>query len=117
MADGGRDAGFWVLLGITLVTAVCAAYTLLTVTGVFGNASATGRDLRKTAAGTVAEDMDPQTTQRDSATSTPTPEETLAERNGGPDEKTDAAASAGLVSAMGDSAMLGAVDAQGSRQA
>ena len=130
MADGGRDAGFWVLLVITLVTAVCAAYTLLTVTGVFGNATATGRDLRETTAGTVAEDTHPQTTQRDSASSTPTPEETLAEPNGAPDEKTDAAASAGLVSAIGDSAMLGAVDAleqempnlvlidaQGSRQA
>jgi hypothetical protein len=33
---GGRDAGFWVLVVIAVVTGVCAAYTLLTVTGVLG---------------------------------------------------------------------------------
>jgi hypothetical protein len=32
--NGGRDAGFWVLILIALVTAVCAAYALLTATGV-----------------------------------------------------------------------------------
>lgn len=32
--SGGRDAGFWVLIVIALVTAVCAAYALLTATGV-----------------------------------------------------------------------------------
>lgn len=32
--NGGRDAGFWVLIAIALVTAVCAAYALLTATGV-----------------------------------------------------------------------------------
>jgi hypothetical protein len=32
--NGGRDAGFWVLIAIALVTAVCAAYSLLTATGV-----------------------------------------------------------------------------------
>jgi hypothetical protein len=32
--DGGRDAGFWVLIAIAVVTAVCAAYALLTATGV-----------------------------------------------------------------------------------
>ena len=31
--SGGRDAGFWVLIVIALVTAVCAAYALLTATG------------------------------------------------------------------------------------
>ena len=31
---GGRDAGFWVLVVIALVTAVCAAYALLIATGV-----------------------------------------------------------------------------------
>ncbi len=71
MADGGRDAGFWVLLVIALVTAVCAAYTLLAVTGVFGNAP-TGRELR-------------ETTQPDSVAS-PTPEEARAERNSEPEE-------------------------------
>jgi hypothetical protein len=117
MADGGRDAGFWVLLVITLVTAVCAAYTLLAVISVFGDATATGREVRETTAGTVAEGTNPETTQPDSVA--PTPE-----------ERTDAAASAYLASAIGDSAMLGAVDAlerempnlalidaQGSRQA
>ena len=32
--NGGRDAGFCVLILIALVTAVCAAYALLTATGV-----------------------------------------------------------------------------------
>jgi hypothetical protein len=32
--NGGRDAGFWVSIVIALVTAVCAAYALLTATGV-----------------------------------------------------------------------------------
>jgi len=36
MGDGGPDAGFWVLLGIGLVTAAAAAYTLLTATGMIG---------------------------------------------------------------------------------
>ena len=31
--SGSRDAGFWVLIVIALVTAVCAAYALLTATG------------------------------------------------------------------------------------
>jgi Ribonuclease R winged-helix domain len=34
--DDGHDAGFWVLVVIAVVTAVCAAYTLLTVSGVLG---------------------------------------------------------------------------------
>jgi hypothetical protein len=34
--EGGRDTGFWVLVVIGLVTAVCAAYTLLSATGVLG---------------------------------------------------------------------------------
>jgi hypothetical protein len=34
--DDGHDAGFWVLVVIGAVTAVCAAYTLLTVAGVLG---------------------------------------------------------------------------------
>jgi hypothetical protein len=33
---GGRDTGFWVLVVIGFVTAVCAAYTLLSATGVLG---------------------------------------------------------------------------------
>jgi hypothetical protein len=32
--NGGSDAGFWVLIALALVTAVCAAYALLTATGV-----------------------------------------------------------------------------------
>jgi DNA-binding PadR family transcriptional regulator len=36
--EGGRDAGFWVLVAIAVVTAVCAAYSLLVATGVFGSA-------------------------------------------------------------------------------
>ena len=35
---GGRDAGFWVLVLIALLTAVCAAYSLLVATGVLGGA-------------------------------------------------------------------------------
>ena len=34
--EAGRDAGFWVLVAIAIVTAVCAAYSLLVATGVFG---------------------------------------------------------------------------------
>ena len=33
--EGGRDAGFWVLIAIAVVTAVCAAYALLIATGIF----------------------------------------------------------------------------------
>jgi hypothetical protein len=36
MGDGGPDAELIVLLLIALVTAVCAAYTILTATGVLG---------------------------------------------------------------------------------
>ena len=35
---GGRDAGFWVLILIAVLTAVCAAYSLLVATGVLGGA-------------------------------------------------------------------------------
>ena len=35
---GGRDAGFWVLIAIAVLTAACAAYSLLVATGVLGNA-------------------------------------------------------------------------------
>jgi DNA-binding PadR family transcriptional regulator len=34
--EGGRDAGFWVLVAIAVVTAACAAYSLLVATGVLG---------------------------------------------------------------------------------
>jgi hypothetical protein len=34
--DGGRDAGLWVLIAIAVVTALAAAYTLLTATGILG---------------------------------------------------------------------------------
>jgi hypothetical protein len=32
--NDSRDAGFWVLIAIAIVTAVCAAYSLLIATGV-----------------------------------------------------------------------------------
>jgi hypothetical protein len=35
---GGRDAGLWVLVVIAVLTAVCAAYSLLVATGVLGGA-------------------------------------------------------------------------------
>ncbi|HEY6582707.1 MAG TPA: winged-helix domain-containing protein [Rubrobacter sp.] len=35
---GGRDAGFWVLVAIAVLTAVCAAYSLLVASGVLGGA-------------------------------------------------------------------------------
>ena len=35
---GGRDAGFWVLVLIVVLTAVCAAYSLLVAIGVLGGA-------------------------------------------------------------------------------
>jgi hypothetical protein len=35
---GDRDAGFWVLVAIAVLTAVCAAYSLLVATGVVGGA-------------------------------------------------------------------------------
>jgi hypothetical protein len=34
--SGGRDAGFWVLIAIAVVTAVCAAYSRLIASGVLG---------------------------------------------------------------------------------
>ena len=34
--DGGRDAGFWVLIAIAAVTTLAAAYSLLTATGLLG---------------------------------------------------------------------------------
>ena len=36
MSDGGPDADLIILLLIALVTVVCAAYTLLSATGVLG---------------------------------------------------------------------------------
>jgi DNA-binding HxlR family transcriptional regulator len=35
---GGRDAGFWVLIVIAVLTAACAAYSLLVATGFLGGA-------------------------------------------------------------------------------
>ena len=35
---GGRDAGFWVLVAIAVLTAACAAYSLLVATGLLGGA-------------------------------------------------------------------------------
>jgi hypothetical protein len=36
--SGGRDTGFWVLVAIAVLTAVCAAYSLLVASGVLGGA-------------------------------------------------------------------------------
>jgi hypothetical protein len=36
--EDGRDAGFWVLIAIAVLTAVCAAYSLLVASGVLGGA-------------------------------------------------------------------------------
>ena len=36
--EDGRDAGFWVLVAIAVLTAVCAAYSLLVASGVLGGA-------------------------------------------------------------------------------
>jgi hypothetical protein len=36
--EGGRDAGFWVLIAIAVLTAGCAAYSLLVATGFLGGA-------------------------------------------------------------------------------
>ena len=36
--EGARDAGFWVLIAIAVLTAVCAAYSLLVASGVLGGA-------------------------------------------------------------------------------
>jgi DNA-binding PadR family transcriptional regulator len=36
--EDGRDAVFWMLVAIAIVTAVCATYSLLVATGVFGSA-------------------------------------------------------------------------------
>ena len=41
MAEGERDAGFWILVVIAAVTVVCAAYTLLAVTGAVGDTATT----------------------------------------------------------------------------
>jgi DNA-binding PadR family transcriptional regulator len=36
--EGGRDAGFWVLIAIAVLTAACATYSILVATGVLGGA-------------------------------------------------------------------------------
>ena len=101
MSDGGRDAGFWVLLVIAAVTAVCAAYTLLAATGVLGHTASgvsAGAGSSPTATSVVGPSggTRPETTDHAAAVL----------------EKTDPdAATVGLVTAVGDSTMLGAVDA------
>ncbi len=106
MAEGGRDAVFWVLLAIAAVTVVCAAYTLLAATGVLGDT-----ENRTTPEG------EQQETTLCAATGGARPESTdravaVQERTATTQKKTPvAAAPAGLVTAIGDSTMLGAVDA------
>ena len=36
--EGARDAGFWVLIAIAVLTAACATYSLLVASGVLGGA-------------------------------------------------------------------------------
>jgi hypothetical protein len=36
--EGGRDAGFWMLVAIAVVTAACTTYSLLVATGFLGGA-------------------------------------------------------------------------------
>ena len=113
------------MLAIATVTLLCAGYTLLTVTGVLGDDAAPG---------TAAESKQPETTlsaptggTRPESTShaVAVPERSATAQKTAP----DATARGGLVTAVGDSAMLGAVealqreipnlaltDAQGSRQ-
>jgi hypothetical protein len=117
MAEGERDANFWVLLVIAVVTVVCAAYTLLAATGVLGEDTPTA---------TAADGKQPEPIVGASTGSTPTgstptgnarPEDTdhavaVPERTATAQKTTPvAAAPAGLVTAVGDSTMLGAVDA------
>lgn len=107
MSDGGRDAGFWVLLVIAAVTAVCAAYTLLTAAGVLGHTASgasagAGSSPTATSVGGPLGGTRPETTDHAAAV----PERTAPAEKMDPD-----AATVGLVTAVGDSTMLGAVDA------
>lgn len=108
MSDGGRDAGFWILLVIAAVTAVCAAYTLLTAAGLLGNPASGAEDpAGSSQPETTAGGTRPETTDHVAV-----PEKTDAAERSDPAETTEPdAASADLVTAVGDSTMLGAVDA------
>jgi hypothetical protein len=102
------------LVAIATVTVVCASYTLLAVTGVFGDSAS------QTSAASKQSKITAEPTGRTAAL----PQRTAVEA-----ERASGVAPAGLVSAIGDSTMLGAVnalqreipnltllDAQGSRQ-
>jgi len=108
MAEGGRDAGFWVLLVIATVTAVCAAYSLLVATGVLSEETPTGTAADgkqpKTIVGASTGSAPPESTDHDAIAA---PEKSATVQKTSP----DVAAPAGLVTAIGDSTMLGAVDA------
>ncbi len=122
MAEGGRDAGLWILAVIAALTGVCAAYTLLVATGVVGDTATPA-----TAASEQSEiTVDAPTASTGSGTATRSESRTAGEKK---NRISDATAPAGLVTAIGDSTMLGAtdalqqeipnlalIDAQGSRQ-
>lgn len=121
---GGYGTGFWALLIVAVVAALCAAYALLASAGLL-----TAGPFRTAARSTTGAPT--EGTQRSEDTrSEDTPSTPAVEANTAAPEKTDAGTSREWVSAVGDSAMLGAVyaledrvpnlvlvDAEGSRQA
>lgn len=114
MREGGRDAGFWVLLVLAAVTALCAAYTLLTVTDLLRATAAAARSAAGAATRDIrSEDTRPETSGHAGAVLEQT---TDVEKTAAPEETAagDAAAPPPVrVTALGDSAMLGAVDTLG----
>ena len=99
MVEGERDAGFWILVVIAAVTVVCAAYTLLAVTGAVGDTAITADGEQPE----ITLDAPPASPRSGTATEGRTAVEEK--------RASDAAARVGLITAMGDSTMLGAVDA------
>lgn len=124
MGEGGHGTGFWALLIVAVVTALCAAYVLLVSVGLLTANSIEA--VARSATGAPAEN----TQHNEDTRSEDTPYTTAVQGNTAAPEKTDAGTSTEWVSAVGDSAMLGAVhalenrvpnlvlvDAEGSRQA
>jgi hypothetical protein len=105
MAKGGRDAGFWILVALATVTVVCAAYTLLAVTGAFGD-SATQPSADSKQSEITAETTTASTRSESTGRTAALPQGTAVE-----EKRASGVAPAGLVTAIGDSTMLGAVDA------
>lgn len=105
MDEGGHGAGFWVLLAVGAVTALCAAYALLTVTDFLGDDAIPAAAQRAAGALTGSTQRHGDATAEDADRIAAVPEKTAAP------ERTAAGAPTQWVSAIGDSAMLGAVDA------